>query len=158
MVSTYYVYNEVRQFVWRIKTLSPRIPWKSEWKYNLLLGAFVLAKFDLILMGFCLVLAIVAVTLFGFLLQQMWFVSVNKTQVELEKIDAVKAQWKKDGVDRKYVHAYGHGIVQNWKEFLFPSPARRRAPRNYTAELEAQEKKVTRDEKPTETRRARKKK
>jgi uncharacterized protein (DUF58 family) len=153
MVSFYYVHNEIKQFIWRIKRLSPRISWRSRWQENLILGAYVLARFDLILMGFCLVLAMVAVTLLAFLLQQMWFVSVNKTQVELEKIDAVKKRWQKEGVVRKYVHAYGHGFVQNWKEVLFPVDVRKDAPRDYTAEWEAQEKKVKVNETPVEARR-----
>jgi hypothetical protein len=106
-------------------------------------------------MGFCLVLAIVAATLLAFLFQQMWYVSVNKTQVELEKIDAMKAKWKKEGVTRKYVHHYGHGFVQNWQEFLFPEVMAKQTPRDYTREWEAQQKKEKVDEKEPESKKRR---
>jgi hypothetical protein len=149
----------MNQFVLHMKILSPRIPWKADWRYNLFLGGYLLSKVDGGLMASCFVLTIVAATLFGFLLQQMWFVSVNKTQVELDKIDALRASWKKEGITRKYVHAYGHGLVQNWMEFLFPAEPRRTVPRDYTAEWEAQEKKEKEkpDEKAKETSTAKRK-
>jgi uncharacterized membrane protein YraQ (UPF0718 family) len=104
---------------------------------NFVMATLILVKFDPVLLCFCLVLAIVAGTLIGFILQQMWYVSVNKTQIELEKIDALKEEWKKAGINKKYVHAYGHGFIQNWKEFLFPGKAKLHEPKSYTAELDA---------------------
>lgn len=71
-------------------------------------------------LGIFVILVVIAAALLMFLFQQMYYVSINKTQIELDKIDKVKYKRKQEGVNIPYEHFYDHGFVQNWKEFLFP--------------------------------------
>jgi hypothetical protein len=98
----------------------------------------IIVTYDAQLFGFTFVLLIVAVTLMCFLAQQVWYVSVNRTQVELDKIDDLEDEWEAEGKVRTYVHAYDHGLLKNWKAFLFPQGKRRHPPKDYTAEWEEQ--------------------
>ena len=85
---------------------------------------------------------VIAVTLIVFIGQQMYYVTVNKTQVELDKIEAVMDAKEKLGDKTPYVHFYDHGIIENWKEFLFPPKIEKHKPMDYSkeiAEFEAEE-------------------
>jgi hypothetical protein len=139
--ASYYTCNEAKQFAVHLRSLSPRVNWQSGKTANALIVAHLLLRFEMPLIAFFLVLAIVAVTLIGFILQQAYYVSVNKTQIELDKIDEMVGKWKKEGVKKRYVHPYGHGFVQNWREFLFPPHVQRQPRKSYDAEWEAQQKK-----------------
>lgn len=74
---------------------------------------FVVANF--------LILTIIAGALMLFLCQQIYFVSINKTQVELDKYEALAYHRKKMGNTEPIKNFYNHGIIENWKEFLFPT-------------------------------------
>jgi hypothetical protein len=75
--------------------------------------------------GFCILLSLIVLTLIGF--------------IELEKMDKKVKAWTNTGIKRKYVHAYGHGFVQNWKEFLFLVRPKCQRPTSYADEWRAQE-------------------
>jgi hypothetical protein len=102
---------------------------------------FTVLQYDLLLAVFCAALLMVAITLAAFTGQQMYYISRNRTQVELDKIETIEEQWEVDGIKKKYVHAYDHGLLRNWVEFLFPERMQLREPKDYTEEWEAQEQK-----------------
>jgi hypothetical protein len=151
ITATYYVYNEARQFWWRFRVLAPTIRWGDRRFENFMIGVFSVLQQDFVLAMFCFVLAVVAVTLVAFTAQQMYYISLNRTQVELDKIEIVEEKWKLQGVSRKYVHAYSHGLLQNWREFLFPERMARRQPKEYTAEWEADKEEKKRKERPRQS-------
>lgn len=59
-------------------------------------------------------LSVISVTLTFFLLQQMYCVSIGLTQIEVSKLRALRRK------DKKYRNLYNNGIIQNWKDFIFP--------------------------------------
>jgi hypothetical protein len=86
-------------------------------------------------------LLVVALTLWVFLAQQMYYVSKNVTQIELDKIDDLEEKWRKAKANKKvYVHAYNKGFVENWKAFLFPPVVKKHEPRDYSKEIAEREK------------------
>lgn len=79
-------------------------------------------------LGIFVMLVVIDAALLMFLVQQLYYVSVNKTQIELDKIDKVKQQRKMAGYNVPYQHFYNHGFFQNWKEFLFPKKVEEHEP------------------------------
>ena len=59
-------------------------------------------------------LTIISFTLLIFLIQQIYFISKNMTQIEVAKFNYLKKQGK------KLINKYNKGFIENWKEFLFP--------------------------------------
>ena len=66
-------------------------------------------------------LVVIILVLLIFVGQQLYYVSVNITQVELDKIDRIKQERLQKGDRTPFVNFYDKGFIQNWKHFLFPS-------------------------------------
>jgi hypothetical protein len=146
MASSYYFVNLLRWFLWVIVQLSPRIPWTNNSFINFAMVSYITVRRTPYAVIMSIVLAVVAITLWFFLAQQAYFVSKNLTQIELEKIDDLKEKWKKDGVTKKYVHAYSKGFVGNWKALLFPPVVKTHAPRDYSKEIAQRERAAKEDQ------------
>jgi hypothetical protein len=144
ITSNYYVVNELTQFKWRLLFIASRMPWTDSVARNIARIIIILARKDTILICACLTLAAVGITLIFFVLQQAWYVSINRTQVELDKIDDLTDKWKAKKIDRRYVHAYSRGFFNNWKEFLFPPAVEKHEPRDYSQEFARQQEEAER--------------
>jgi hypothetical protein len=81
-------------------------------------------KFDPFVMGAMIILVGIVIFMTAFVGQQVYYISQNLTQVELDKID----EWKELNPGKKYVHMYNKGILQNWKEFCCPPLAEKHPP------------------------------
>ena len=96
--------TQMRQCVWRIRYLSPKVKWGQKWSQNAFIVGIILLKTDPVISATAFVLGVIVITLAIFILQQMYFISTNKTQVELDKIDAVREAKRRAGfqdTDRK---------------------------------------------------------
>ena len=140
VAALYLSVTQIEQMAWRINILSPRIRWRESVKENALLVMMILFRTDLAILATTFVLLVIVVTLVIFIFQQMYFISCNKTQIELDKIDDYKEFMSERGDTSPYVHFYDHGFLANWKEFLFPPKIEKHKPMDYSKEI-AQERK-----------------
>jgi hypothetical protein len=123
-----------------LKLFGSKYGWRETLSDNFLLAWRITIRKEPGLLISSGMLLLVLITLIIFVIQQAWFISVNKTQVELEKIDSVRTAWKEAGVkDYKYVHFYNRGLIENWKEFMFPPKPRNQTPLDYSREVAAWE-------------------
>lgn len=78
-------------------------------------------KFQKWVFGCSILLLVVVLTLFFFIFQQCYYISINKTQVELDKYEIELEERKKNKDLNPIINIYDKGFFKNWKEFLFPS-------------------------------------
>ena len=55
-----------------------------------------------------------------FALQQMYFISINVTQIERGKYADIEARRKRSRIYEPVINIYDKGFIGNWLEFLFP--------------------------------------
>ena len=65
-------------------------------------------------------LLFVSFMLLFFILQQIYYISKNLTQIELDKYEEVEYTFKIKGINKPISNFYNKGLINNWKEFLFP--------------------------------------
>lgn len=83
-----------------------------------------------------MILSAIAVVLVFFVAQVCYYISINITQIEIEKYDAVKEYRKEIGNKVPVRNAYSKGFVGNWKAFLFPPKVQKHQPMEYSMEKE----------------------
>ncbi|OHT02120.1 hypothetical protein TRFO_07326 [Tritrichomonas foetus] len=88
---------------------------------NWILVFLILLRAAPLVVSIFILLFVIAIALIFFLAQQMYFVSINKTQVELEKYDYLTELRREKGDYTPVVNIYDKGIIGNWKELLFPT-------------------------------------
>jgi hypothetical protein len=148
MGMSYYFVNQTRYCVWifrllerRLQEYSSQSSRPSQYYSRPLVLWLVFAKKEAVIIGMTFLAFVVASTLWFFIIQQCWYISKNQTQIELDKIDALKEKWEEAKENRTYVHTYDRGFVQNWREFLFPPVIEEHEPLDYTAEIAEWERK-----------------
>lgn len=124
--STYYAVGSYRLLRYVISTVKVR--WGKSLLQNFTYGFIISLQMQPAVAGIFIILAGIAISMTFFLAQQIYYVSKNITQVELDKIDAVKEERAARHITEKYVHFYDNGFVQNWKEVLFPPKVAKHAP------------------------------
>jgi hypothetical protein len=96
------------------------IRWPNRFWSDLRLWCLIALKLDYFVFMMMILLVGVTAALMFFVVQQMWLVAGNVTQLEMDKI----AEWKKKqteaGKSDVYVHAYDRGFLRNWLEMVFP--------------------------------------
>ena len=58
----------------------------------------------------------------------MYYISINKTQIELDKYESLAYKRKQEHNTTPIVNYYNKGFIQNWKDFLFPTPVPKSKP------------------------------
>lgn len=114
------------------KLVSPKINWTDKTMTNLIVGAVVCIKVNPWVLATAIILGIMTIALICFVLQQAYYISINKTQVELDKYDDVNYEREQRGIKETYKNPYNKGFIQNWKEFIFPPTPELREPRDWT--------------------------
>ena len=124
--SVYYSVGSFRYLQWLLSTVRAR--WSTSRMENFMLMFIITIQNEPFVVGIAIVLTGIAVALTIFLAQQMYYVSKNITQIELDKIELVQEEREMRGDKTKYVHFYDNGFVQNWKDVLFPPKIAKHAP------------------------------
>lgn len=131
IASSCLAYNSLSQMCWRISVLSPRIRWTDSKLKNALIITFILSRTDIWVFGLFFVLTVIALTLSIFLIQQIYYVSKNITQIELDKYEDLQEELSKESPSKEVVNMYTKGFWGNWKAFLFPPKVEKRTPLQY---------------------------
>ena len=79
-------------------------------------------------------LLLVVLSVSKFLIYQCYYISRNVLQIEQQKYKIVSEHFK-----IPIVNHYDKGLVQNWKEFLFPPKIEIHEPKTYTTEPNSKE-------------------
>jgi hypothetical protein len=103
-----------------------------------MIALFVILRADPLIFASTCIQIVVAITLVFFLGQQIYFCSKNQTQIELDKIQEAKIAKARRGDKSRYVHAYDRGVLENWKELLWPKTAEKHTPKSYEEEFHRQ--------------------
>ena len=106
----------------------PKIKWTQSKATNALLIVVILMKFQLWNSAAIILFVVIIITLVVFILQQMYYISINKTQIELDKYESLAYKRKEANNNTPIVNHYNKGFIQNWKEFLFPTPVAKSKP------------------------------
>lgn len=109
---------------------------------NILFGFLILMRSDPFVVADTLLLVVVALSLIFFFCQQCYFISINVTQIELDKYDYVKEMRKRAGNNTPVANFYNKGFVENWKHFLFPEKPKEHEPIDLIMEDEKNENKT----------------
>lgn len=115
-----------------IQSASPYTRWSDSKWHNALTVFDIALHRDSLLAASTIMLWVLAVVLFVFVCQQAYYISLNRTQVELDKIE-----WIEEDLDTPYVsHFYDHGLIRNWKDFFYPPYVAKHKPCDYSVEIE----------------------
>lgn len=128
IASSYYAWGSYLYLKYIIRAVSNRVQWSDSAVDNIVFIFIIMFRAAPFVLGIFVMLVVIAAALMMFLVQQIYYISVNKTQIELDKIDKVKQQRKLAGYNVPYNHFYNHGFIQNWKEFLFPGKVEEHEP------------------------------
>ena len=120
-VSAYYAYGCLKRIIFRMLLISSKVKWTQSKANNIALGFLILVRAEPLTFSASILLIVIVIALLIFIGQQLYYVSKNITQIELDKYDTLKDKMKESGSDQKIINYYNKGIVENWKEFLFPS-------------------------------------
>jgi hypothetical protein len=121
------------------------IPWGSTFTDNMLMGLDCILWAEPNIAANFAVLVVIAAFLSAFLIQQIYYQSLNRTQIELDKIQDIEEGLGRRAADqkgKKYRHAYDRGFVGNWKELLFPSTAASHRRMDYSAEIAEENRRI----------------
>lgn len=127
-------YNALAQMFWRISVISPRVHWEQSKFKNALITLFILSRTDLWMLALFFVLTVIAFVLTMFLFQQLYYISKNITQIELDKYDMVKEEMIKNKINTPIINKYSKGFWGNWKAFIFPPKVEKHQPMEYFIE------------------------
>lgn len=128
IASTYYSFGLFFYLKYFIGSALDHVYWSDSKFENFFYAFIVIFQTSPIVLGIFSVLVIITVSLLSFFVQQFYYISVNRTTIELGKIAKVKLQHKLAKYDEPYKHFYDHGFIQNWKEFLFPEKVEEHEP------------------------------
>lgn len=119
--SVYYMYGDIMVTALVMYTATKKVKWTTSPGTNVLIFMVILLKVEK-WNAFCILLfLLIIIFLLFFVLQQIYYISIGKTQVELDKWDELYHRMKDNKEKKEIQNAYNHGIIQNWKEFLFPA-------------------------------------
>ena len=122
VASVYYCIDDCMMIKFHLYLMLQRLPKEYLLKYSKkqLYFAIILKteKYN-----FCcaLMFLVIILSLFVFIIQQIFNISQNKTQIELDKYNAERQKRKENGDRTPIRNFYDKGIIVNWLEFLFPS-------------------------------------
>ncbi|KAH0790085.1 DHHC zinc finger domain containing protein [Histomonas meleagridis] len=120
---------------WRIDKLSPRIRWDPDLKMrNFFICVAVIMRTDLFTAANFVILSVIVVVLTFFVGQVCYFISINVTQIEIDKYEAVKEYRAKIGNKEPVRNFYSKGFIGNWKSFWFPPKIVKHQPMEYSIE------------------------
>lgn len=74
--------------------------------------------YDTFLVCNTVVLIAVSMSLVSYLCHQLYYISHNVLQIELDKFDREQRRRRKRGITSPVTNSYDRGFVENWKEFL----------------------------------------
>lgn len=120
--SAYYAWGSYK--ILKAGIVALNIRWSTSIMKNVTYMAILSMRDNPLVLGELIMLTGIAVSMSFFLIQQIYYISRNITQVELDKIE----MWKEYNSDKKYVHFYSNGFFENWKEVLFPPKIAKHAP------------------------------
>lgn len=134
--TSYVSFEELIYTFLRFSSISSRIRWTNSLMRNVNLFIYVLLKIESLLVGALIILIFVTAFLLVFIIQQAYFISINKTQIELEKYEAVSKERQKQGIKEKISNFYSKGLISNWSQFWFPPEAQTRPRKKWENSLE----------------------
>lgn len=94
--------------------------WTDSKLENFVVCGMILIEREPLLLGSCLALWVIAISLVSFVLLQFKDISKNVTTVERGKFEDLQEQWKRKHNTTPVINKYDKGFIGNWKEFLFP--------------------------------------
>ena len=109
-VSFYFTIGMIRHIIWTIIRIKHR---RARSITEVLLIALKLAmKYDSMCFGSFISLFVITIVIFLFILKAIRLISTNRTTIEDNMLDYDS--------DKNYNNIYNKGLIQNWKECLFP--------------------------------------
>jgi hypothetical protein len=126
IAASYYGYNSLMLLRWAVK-MQP-VKWPNTFWTDLYLWILIAVRLDRFIFSSMVLLWGISISLVFFVGQQMWIISGNVTQLEMDKIGDWKKKQEITGKNAEYVHAYDHGFWRNWKECLWPKRMEKHAP------------------------------
>ncbi|OHT02321.1 hypothetical protein TRFO_07139 [Tritrichomonas foetus] len=131
IVSGYVSFGCFMHLSWRINSVKDRMSWSPSKLDNYLRIVKILMNHESMVSGTFVVLALIAIVLFIFVLQQCFYISFNILQIEQEKYEYIQEQRKLKGIKEPVVNHYNQGFWKNWLVFLFPPKVERHTPMTY---------------------------
>ena len=122
IASIYYCIGDFLITFLSVAVASRKIRWTTSKSKNLLIYIIITLKLQKFNAACIVLFAVIIITLLVFIAQQLYYISINKTQIELDKYEYEEERRRKNGNKKSVTNFYNKGIIQNWKEFLFPTP------------------------------------
>lgn len=107
--------HQLLQLRWIVTVYESQVDWGSRKIQNAIIISVILLRSDSTLLVCTFWQGLLSAAVAGMLIQHIYHISVNVTHIEAAKIKAWKATHAEP-----YVHKYDRGLVENWKEILFP--------------------------------------
>lgn len=119
-VFAYFCVICVEELHWKFDTTRHLIPLEENFVLNIFTVLFVLIREEAVVSGMAAFFMICSMGLLCLLLRQIWCISRNVTEPEIEMIAEEMKKRRQSGNTERIENVYDQGVFKNWLDIIFP--------------------------------------